>query len=961
MNLDDGAGGSQVTFSSVLPVAGTYEIYAYAMGIYSTLGPVDTRFQLDIDAGTYQSADVNGWQLAAVAGERNNSSAFLGTVQLAAGSHDFKIRWRRLNAVNNAVTDVFSNMRVVMRLLSGSGAGGTILDIQGDTTNRDSTSTTPTVMMTHTNIAAVPGEEVQLVGSVAAGVTGASGANTIDIQYRINGGSWVLLAEQSIEADFSPDFAEHLSWDRTIVLPLASNSIEIGISRKNGSQTVRAFNASVPAVSEVRQARGGLVPVRQDGTTVVDKPAAFDFVNAQVTNVGGVAKIGLLGAEGIVDGDADILALSASFSNSTTSTWEDADLGGGDKLEKVINCRVDEWMLLVFNGDLYHPTTDFEGYIRFAIDGVGNATWIGDVARAGGTGSAAFQVAAVVPFKATATQHTITVQVYSITDTSIELRTQNSPGHGLSVIRFKGGYVQPDNIPVFERDSSDTSLIRANAALGANSVMRIPLNDGQIRTADLPLTCDIDVDGIGGRDDGDATGEAAGDLYHLYAVESDTDSTKIKLVLSKDAVPGISGPPSFPVYRYLWTVRISSIGPVVIEEFLMTGDGHYQPLLKNDTAYELDGGFAGTPSSPGAWLDLTTALRAVMPVSADEMTIEGYFGTLVASQYAFIAPEASPSWTPSTAAQPLSQIFLRCGSGDNDTNTRTLSNPQREFALWIQDGTATSHYWGISVAGYRNALYPGANAGTQAQAAYAPDTKGLKGTWASGTTVNFASRPGHASTSRWSAQSGKQRTSTGTLAWDDANNVADLGWDEAASQAAGDKWVYFYQVPKSGADDQFTIRASDNPPSVGPAGYTDWKLVWATYRSSGSLVKVYQAGNVFKYAVKVNKSIGGTTVDVSPVSLSLADAVPYSSAEVYVEPRAEGSSWVQTDLYVDGDTGGGSYARGQYNAAAGGNLTHLYVPTPTSPKIIHYKKTAGGTIAGSDLQVLGWIDEWIDP
>ena len=62
--------------------------------------------------------------------------------------------------------------------------------------------------------------------------------------------------------------------------------------------------------------RGGLVPVRQDGVTVLDKPAAFDFINTQVTNVGGVAKINLLGADGA---EAVEAALSADRIISSTS------------------------------------------------------------------------------------------------------------------------------------------------------------------------------------------------------------------------------------------------------------------------------------------------------------------------------------------------------------------------------------------------------------------------------------------------------------------------------------------------------------------------------------------------------------------------------------------------------------------------------------------------------------------
>lgn len=282
----------------------------------------------------------------------------------------------------------------------------------------------------------------------------------------------------------------------------------------------------------------------------------------------------------------------------------------------------------------------------------------------------------------------------------------SNAGSVLQVSQYRGGFVRPDNVPVFTRDSTDTSLINANASIGADSSMAIALNDGIRRTATLPITCDIDTTGVGGRDASESS-PAAGDLYHIHAVPSDTDASEIKLVMSKDAVPGTSGPPNHSVYLYLWTIRVDTIGPVVIEEFTQAGEW-YRPINKNDTDYSIDA-VAGTPSTSGSWVDKTTALRALIPESADEVEIEGWLsiGAAAADQYIFIAGEASPSWTPVIANPPYSTRFLVVSDGASRIaqQTRNIAVPTREFAIWYQNGgTITST---VHLGGYRNAMYPG--------------------------------------------------------------------------------------------------------------------------------------------------------------------------------------------------------------------------------------------------------------
>ena len=69
-----------------------------------------------------------------------------------------------------------------------------------------------------------------------------------------------------------------------------------------------------------------------------------------------------------------------------------------------------------------------------------------------------------------------------------------------------------------------------------------------------------------------------------------------------------------------------------------------------------------------------------------------------------------------------------------------------------------------------------------------PVTKPAQGIWQSGTTVDFTARPGQPNAVSLILQDGRRYSFSGTLNWNHSNSVGLLGYDEAASEAAGDKW-----------------------------------------------------------------------------------------------------------------------------------------------------------------------------
>ena len=496
-------------------------------------------------------------------------------------------------------------------------------------------------------------------------------------------------------------------------------------------------------------------------------------------------------------------------------------------------------------------------------------------------------------------------------------------GASLRVLRFKGGYVQPENVP--QLSYSTAAIVQAVAAPGASSELRVTLNNGQRYKATAPLSADLTVSGAGGLDTGS---EAVSTWYNVFAVPAAADDGTFVLVLS--TANSATGPTGFTAWKHLGWIRNDGSSNIV--KFYQ--DGRFFAYEEPPTAVgSIAANVTRTNIDVSAYVPVGTKLAEF-----DVLAVAGNI-----SLYADGAPTEAI-------------VEAVNGPGVSDWSSASGAVPVlSEIIEYVVTETPTDGR--IRVRGWYDAELRGESVQTQGQ--YLPDTKGMKGTWATGTTVNFAARPGQPSTSRWTAQSGKQRTASGTLAWSDANNVADLGWDEAASQAAGDKWIYFYQVPKSGDDSQFTIRASDNAPSTGPAGYTDWKLVWAAYRASASLMTTFQTGNKFT-AIEQTVSIGAGT-DVSPVQQSLTLYVPDSAAEVIMGARVEGNgatvAWA--GFWIDGEQSGSRHDFTLLKTVSGTQMTRVELPTPTTPKALYYQRN------GTDLQLFdmffrGWVDDWID-
>jgi len=940
----------EASMSFEVPFSGLYRIMFGCQfnAVSATTGQIKLVFD---EAGTPIVVGYDDeWQIRVIT--NFDSSVWFGEVELSAGTHTVTAYAKEINGTGLQVLGSSSNPVQAPRLelvaVSGSGAGGNLapnkfIQSADRTITATSLSPVPTEPMSVTFESTQ--DETVRVGLHVQGASG-TGANTVYLQLRLDG---TLIGNVLSEVLPNTTYQGPLNDSFSVQVDAGSHTLELYAA----TFTSQSWSIKAGSWIDVDQNRGGLVPIRHDGVNIIDKPAAVNYVgpNVSVTNVGGTANVEFNGVAGGVE--VSSAALSSDQTGLSASAW---NIITG--LSHTVTIIEGERLALTYSVIISSSSTA----TRTLAYRVNSGSWV-PLEGASAVSGYWTPLSGVVELDLSSGSNTIDLGEYHDAGSGTVFGATTFGGLSFtsrSAIRqIRGGYVHPENTPVFARDSSDTSLINATAAIGADSEMRLLFNDGVRRKASLPLTCDIDTDGIGGRDTGDATAESAGDLYHLFAVESDTDVTRAKLVLSKDAVPGTSGPPSFSVYRYLWTVRVTSTGPVVLEEFLMTEGGWYEPLAKDLTAYTLDSGDSAVPGTVGSWVDKTTALRALMPESADEIDVHGIVSST--NQQLWLAAEAAPSWT-AASAQPYTQRFA---TNSSYSAARRMACPARELA--VQFGQSVSSTWTIQLAGYRNALYPGANE-ARAQAPYLPDTKPFKGIWQTVTTVDFLAYSGQPSTVKLTLQDGKQRTVIGTLNWAVATGIADLGYDEAGSQG-NSKWLYWYAVPSSGDDNILSIRASDNPPSTGPAGYSNFEYLWADYiDGSGNLAKVFQSGQQFSYATQSQPTggfTGGGSADVSIQTLSLVDHIPatasYAILQAYIQVNSASTSYFFVNGEGDSSSGTTLWNTSTFRLGgnAGGEAAHSrgLIATPTTTKQVDYFREAAFSEYRVDCH--GWIDEWI--
>jgi len=284
--------------SFTISTAGTYALW-YTASAHQTSSYCSGRFQLVIDEGEANEQIIGNddatWEILQTTNGSHFAKTFFGNVILTTGTHTIKPQWKRTDGSGTLLVDAGDGHVVVGQLVTGSGAGGNVIASAAKTADQV-VAFGSAVKLTELDLTfdASEGEDITFHYLICGSTSSATFSTTIPL-YRVDGGSWLPLANASS------------SWDRNVAgsfvhsFSAGSHTVEFGVYVNIVNLTVFGGDTNLLGYYPVSrtwavQDRGGLVPIRQDGVTIVDKPAALNFIGAgvyEVTNSGGTANIEL--------------------------------------------------------------------------------------------------------------------------------------------------------------------------------------------------------------------------------------------------------------------------------------------------------------------------------------------------------------------------------------------------------------------------------------------------------------------------------------------------------------------------------------------------------------------------------------------------------------------------------------------------------------------------------------------
>nr|NIT79781.1 hypothetical protein [Thermoplasmata archaeon]NIV34300.1 hypothetical protein [Anaerolineae bacterium]NIY06149.1 hypothetical protein [Thermoplasmata archaeon] len=310
ITLTDGPPGSALQINSsgdhqIMPETGSLSFEAKVTGTYAILlsgeliaisSNTSAQIKLVFDEGESYAQTVgytDGWLCRPTTGNYTEP-VFKDEVSLTAGTHTVKAYGKRVEGTGSVQITPGNVHPLVLTLqaIVGSGAGGMIVDHAVKDVDQNITANVLTALtgLTHT---LTVGEDEDFDLSYA--IIFYSGANhTSAVLYRVDGGDWIWTARKGTGGAYPG----YLTGVETIRLTAGTHTIELGSVHDSGSTyTVYAPGdwkgaTGLGSRSTIRQHRGGLVPIRNSGVQVVDKPAALNFEGAlEVQNASGVANI----------------------------------------------------------------------------------------------------------------------------------------------------------------------------------------------------------------------------------------------------------------------------------------------------------------------------------------------------------------------------------------------------------------------------------------------------------------------------------------------------------------------------------------------------------------------------------------------------------------------------------------------------------------------------------------------
>jgi len=910
----------------IIPVAGRYRVTF--SGVVWGNGSVGTaQIEMRIDEGVAAETTVGGdsddsWRMR-VHSSALSSFTVVGEVELAVGSHTLKVYGKTIVGAGPTVFGTATAPGVDMvadfTLVSGSGAGGAIDQWTSatDPLIPGHIDTDPITVADHT-VTVSANERVQCCYS--------GWANSVVSKGRQNCYARLLVDDeivQTINLSCDED-ANKLRGNAsfnfiTEKLSTGEHSVKLNIGGQAADRVV--FSGSIFSTSLYR---GGLVPIEKDGVQVIDTPRALNFTgdNVQVTQTGGRANIAVIE-------NADGVVLTESTLASGVVITQDIVSGVApiptNPLTVTFSAVAGETVLLHYIASVFAnqggATTP---YFKILVDG----SPINQPQQRAYVGSMESNYISESAYFVPDTSGDYTAELHAARLGS-NFYLSGGAYTTLKTIQYRGGYTQADNIPILQYNTA--SAIDIVPAPGCSNELIALLNDGVKRLYLGNLVVDLTVSGRGGLDTGS---EAVSTWYFIYLVPNVVGTGLAAVASESDPDTGPSG---FDAWRYIGPIYNSDSGDIL--DFMQINSADFLLNLYR-SAY--------VANSVAAFDYAALDLSAFVPPTANAVDILTRMESLSGSSGTY--------WVGSKTSAVF-EIGVSGGNTETSAARVALSTTQTVYHKLAYSYGSTSNLR-LRVRGWQDGYLAPKQA--QAQAAYQPDTKSPQGTWVSSTTIAFDARPGQPSTSRLTLQDNKQRIMT-TLTWDSANGVADLGYDEAGSQGT-DKCLYFYCVPSSGNDNVLTVRASDNPPSVGPAGYSNWRCLWADYNDDADgLLPVYQVGHIFHFSTRMIELGSSTAQDSIPVRRDLVYC-PLSAGAVILEAYVQTSSNGFLAIYVDSGSGAitPSLLYASQNVAWTFSIVRGSVPLPVPGSIYHRRHSAGTYGANSYLACCGWEDNWIE-
>ncbi|NIT77395.1 MAG: hypothetical protein GWN58_23575 [Anaerolineae bacterium] len=290
----DVAGGS-ATFDA--PQAGDYLIKLFVGGVWANSTNSNAIWRIDVDSGDQVTPDNGRWQQTLLGNVRQEFYAE-HKFTLTAGTHTFKLQWRRWSGSGTFTLDTSSYIGLDAEAITGSGAGGVIVasseatDVAGDiVTNSYIWPTVLDFTGLSATVDVAEGEQLMVQFSGSAIDDPNTGFTYPYVGVKVDGTVKHGIGHQ-LQAQY---YGNNASFSYvTDPLTAGSHTIQICGWKADGAHSDWKLwsNSAGNPMLFVTQFRGGLVPIT-DGYTTVDKPIAQEFINGTVTESGGKAIITL--------------------------------------------------------------------------------------------------------------------------------------------------------------------------------------------------------------------------------------------------------------------------------------------------------------------------------------------------------------------------------------------------------------------------------------------------------------------------------------------------------------------------------------------------------------------------------------------------------------------------------------------------------------------------------------------